>query len=265
MCGIISIIAEIKRWHVNGVFTAISIYAMLPVGLFMIIAGLMHIVNNVRDLKDKKTERSRLGREKDYNKSNYEKYVAFVEKCETEFKKYENEQKELFEEYIRTANKITEKTMPIYNIMKKAFAGDILENDWEKVDVLIYYIESGRADTVKEALQIIETKKDSYKFSEVNREAAKHLRKMLESATSEFTDSLSSFCREICDKISVIGSEDIVSKTEHSENNDLSAEDFVKALLTNKDVKSKNLFADIKKMITESRMHKKVDDVVLKN
>ena len=74
----------------------------------------------------------------------------------TEYKDKENEMK-VFENKVKQENKVLEKVN--INLSDKLIStyNNLLDfRDWENLDLIIYYFETGRADSIKEALQIVD-------------------------------------------------------------------------------------------------------------
>lgn len=44
----------------------------------------------------------------------------------------------------------------VYSVLQKEYSSLLHERDWEYLDLVIFYLETGRADTMKEALQLVE-------------------------------------------------------------------------------------------------------------
>ncbi len=90
----------------------------------------------------------------------YEKQIRqnqkAIENLKTEYKDKENEMK-VFENKVKQENKVLEKVN--INLSDKLIStyNNLLDfRDWENLDLIIYYFETGRADSIKEALQIVD-------------------------------------------------------------------------------------------------------------
>lgn len=56
---------------------------------------------------------------------------------------------------------LVNKSTAVYNSLKESYGTLIAEADWENTDLLIFYLQSGRADTLKEALQLVDVQRQN--------------------------------------------------------------------------------------------------------
>jgi hypothetical protein len=68
----------------------------------------------------------------------------------------ENERKGTIETYQKQIDAVLQEAKRAYLALKKSFEKILDERDWQYVDVLIYYFQTGRATTVKESLQLLD-------------------------------------------------------------------------------------------------------------
>lgn len=68
-----------------------------------------------------------------------------------------NEIKEKNKEAAYEIKEISEKGLELYNLLVPEFSSMLDQRDWENVDLIIYLLETGRAETMKEALQQVDT------------------------------------------------------------------------------------------------------------
>ena len=65
--------------------------------------------------------------------------------------------------------------------MLELSAGIITEADWVNVDLLIFYLETGRADSLKEALLLVDKQRQTNQISHAIHEASVHVSTSIES------------------------------------------------------------------------------------
>ncbi|MCH5351749.1 MAG: hypothetical protein J1F39_07270, partial [Clostridiales bacterium] len=63
-------------------------------------------------------------------------------------------------------------TVELYKALQVTFSDMLDERDWENLDLITYYLETGRADTVKEALQLLDRQKQTNQIVAAVKEAA---------------------------------------------------------------------------------------------
>ena len=110
-----------------------------------------NIKNKRKQLQQLDGELSKL-RQNIYNKNYIEKAKFSAEREKT----LQKLKKELEDNRI-AANRI-------YDSIVSKFKNILALSDWENIDLLIYYISTGRADSLREALQLIDQKKQSEAF-----------------------------------------------------------------------------------------------------
>ena len=141
------------------------------------------IFQNIANIKESKTEiresRSEIPRLKNnifYEIEKLEKEVQQDIKEETaNLKALKKEHEELLlalsehEEKKEKENKkdatkiaaIAEESQAIYKKLAATYASTIMEDDWKNIDLLIFYLQSGRAESCKEALQLVDRQRQT--------------------------------------------------------------------------------------------------------
>ena len=64
------------------------------------------------------------------------------------------------------------------------------ESDWENVDLLIYYLDTGRADTLKEALGMVDRQRQTNQIVEAISVASKAIQSTIQSATMRLATAM---------------------------------------------------------------------------
>lgn len=68
----------------------------------------------------------------------------------------------------------------VVNALHKIGNGIISESDWKNIDLLIFYLSTGRADTLKEALQLADRQRQTEQITNVIAEATMYLKENLD-------------------------------------------------------------------------------------
>ena len=116
-------------------------------------------VDNYNDAKKKIEASYRL---KSQTREEIEKIESVKQENLAQVKEYEKEKKE-YDTLLVTTNKqqsiIQKKCKSIENALIKEFNGLLDIRDWENLDLIIYFYETGRADSIKEALQLVDVER----------------------------------------------------------------------------------------------------------
>lgn len=98
---------------------------------------------------------------------------------------------------------LTESKM-IKFVMNENFDSVLHESDWGSIDLLIYYIETGRADSVKEALQLLDRQKQTNQIINAISEAKKSLVTTINTAMNRMSEALARSFSIISNQLSQI-------------------------------------------------------------
>ena len=79
----------------------------------------------------------------------------------------------------------------IENRLDKVYASRISKADWENIDLLIHYFETGRADTMKEALQLVDRQRQTNQITSAIYHAGRYIGQSLSSSMRELGSALS--------------------------------------------------------------------------
>ncbi|MBO5285798.1 MAG: hypothetical protein J6B16_02750 [Clostridia bacterium] len=94
--------------------------------------------------------------------------------------------------YKDTIKSIKTSSNNLFKTLKET-TNDLLDfRDWENIDPIIYYLETGRADNVKEALQLLDTAKQNNMIIETMTNATKQISVTLEYGIKGLSDKISS-------------------------------------------------------------------------
>lgn len=173
--GVIGAIVGIPVWLISTFWTmdfdSIGTFLLwgLIIGLGIGFVGgtIMYIVTSALDKsKGKKKEKKEFNDKVSKVKSeiiNAEHNLASNKKqlktLEGKTKTMALESETCFTTYKKVADTSVKASKVLYESLVKEYNDTIIESEWGNLDLIIYYIETGRADTVKEALQQMDNKK----------------------------------------------------------------------------------------------------------
>ncbi len=85
---------------------------------------------------------------------------------------------------------LAEKSEEINNALKDAYGVFIAESDWANIDLIIHYIETGRADTLKEALYQVDRERQNDRIVRAIHAASESICSHIDSAMRKMGDAL---------------------------------------------------------------------------
>ena len=113
-------------------------------GVGLVIIAIILIANAVRIKK----------RIKKRNKDNDEKYMSQFRSNSNQISLANSSISKMAEEYKKILLECSQRAAKVEKVLQKNYAHILSQDDWGSVDLLIYYLSTGRADTLKEALQL---------------------------------------------------------------------------------------------------------------
>lgn len=122
----------------------------------------------------------------------YEDYISLEpQRTDYEFYKYHNDvieaERKLKDEIIPSASATAKAAK---EALDKYTEGLLLEDDWKNVDLLIFYLKTGRADTLQDALLLVDKQQRTNQITEAISSAAKYIDTSLGKVSAKI-DSLS--------------------------------------------------------------------------
>ena len=163
--------STIKKWvpafiFNKGYFAQLFFLILLPFFLVLLIAVIILIVESkIRKNRNNKfylSELDKINKEKARLKILIEKEEKIVEREKTEQKEFKEQQRlnylTMKNEYENNSNLIISSAKDTYSKLVDKFKNMLDVRDWQYLDLIIYYIETGRADSIKEALLQVDRK-----------------------------------------------------------------------------------------------------------
>ncbi len=113
---------------------------------------------------------------------------ARLEEEVLELKKRNESSNKTVQKLIFLENRFNEEVIPKSTALSKSVkaamlemsAGILNECDWQNIDLLIFYLENGRADSLKEALQLVDKQRQTDQITYAIRDAGKHIATVLD-------------------------------------------------------------------------------------
>ena len=152
-----------------------------------------------------------------------ESYLKEIKKAESEREKQEIElakkaldpaNEAYYAEYVQERyneklKQFQEEVSPYYSArvdaitqaLRQQFGSILMEADWENVDLLIFYLNSGRADSLKEALQLVDRQRQTDQISSAIRTAAEHISFTMQSNTYRLAQVMTGCFSELSKQI----------------------------------------------------------------
>ena len=104
------------------------------------------------------------------------------------------------------------KLQPIYTATLKTYADMVDERDWKYLDVVIYYFETKRADSIKEALQLLDRLIQTNMIVSAVQNASKDIQSCIYNATRVLAGAIETACNRICSGLNgIVSSMDMQS------------------------------------------------------
>ena len=126
--------------------------------------------------------------------------------AEKELARLRQEGKQKKREVAEHKREVAKRTRPIYYALKESTESFISERDWENLDLVIYYFDTGRADTIKEALQLVDRQKQTDMIVNAIRQASSEITTMIVTATRAVISAVDVACEQICSRLDSIDS-----------------------------------------------------------
>lgn len=99
--------------------------------------------------------------------------------------------------YKEEANEVVPIIKIMYEALIREFNDDLDARDWQHLDLIIFYLETGRADTIKEALYQVDRQKQNDRLVEAIGEATELLCKTIKSSISSLQSSINENFRRL--------------------------------------------------------------------
>lgn len=151
--------------------------------------------------------------------------------------------------YLSLINPVYQMSGALYKTLQGQFAGLIDERDWQYLDLIIFYLETGRADTMKEALQLVEREMQSQHIIAAIQEATERICSTMRVAAERISAQLG----EISSQLQLIT---VQQQMQIGQNSRLiAAADMQNALLAKANTSMEQIMQDVSYMRNISIVH----------
>lgn len=113
--------------------------------------------------------------------------------------------KELVAKTCVSLEPLSTSTMALYKALQATFTPFLDERDWDNLDLLTYYIETGRADSVKESLQLLDRQKQTEQIVAAVKEAAGAICRTVNKGLNRLQNDMRKCFTVLSDQISEVG------------------------------------------------------------
>ena len=198
------IIAVGSKTTLGGVFGVIGFYILLPVAIIGFFSGVINLIHEKKSIKENMSRKDSFENRQAEAKRSYEMHSKDVERFNKALAEFRDEQSALKDQYDTIKAQALEITFPVYNALKKLTASLITERDWGNLDLVIYYFETGRAETIKEALQLVDRQKQTDAIIYAIEQVGNKISNMISTATVALMKTIKYACDEIVDNIRAV-------------------------------------------------------------
>ena len=174
-----------NSYYKDYIYVSIGIFAIiLIIGLIVStirVVGVKketktNIKNTEKSIRELKNELASYQLEKNASKKVLDKYVAIA-----------NEKRAVFE---KERTRLTKLSQDMYDRLVAQFKTVLDIRDWQHIDLVIFYFETGRADTLKEALQQVDRKVQTDEIIEAIETAGQNISSTIRMSMNELRGDL---------------------------------------------------------------------------
>lgn len=193
----IAILNNIAGYSAIGAILIVLGIIMLIYFRWKILDSDVEIANINMSIKRKQETKNKYIKQKEFIRTSKE----ILEKAVAELAKIREEKAELAEEL-----------RPVYYATVDAYADMVDERDWKYLDVVIYYFETKRADSIKEALQLLDRLIQTNMIVSAVQNASKDIQSCIYNATRVLAGAIETACNRICSGLNgIVSSMDMQS------------------------------------------------------
>lgn len=141
-----------------------------------------------------------------------------------------------------------------YRALKKEYTPDLDERNWKNLDLIIYALETGRADTLKEALKFVDGELRTRRIERAIDAATTQICDTIRSSIASLEATVQNCCNRISMQIEEIGGKILATNQQilTTQRELLSEQRFTNALLEKASVSSAQLMEDVNKIRSNS-------------
>ncbi|MDE6870255.1 MAG: hypothetical protein K2J75_05955 [Clostridia bacterium] len=206
----------------------VSIVPLVVVGILLAVICLVGIFFINRQRKEAK--KISINVSEKLNK--FDTCINNIEECRDIINKCDDKYQPIMRDISETGNSV-------YIALEKEFGKLVDVRDWKYIDVLIYYFETGRADSIKEALQLLEREIQTERIIGAIDSATKRIRSAIKIAVNTISGQLGVISNQLTQSIALQKTQ--IAQTQML----LSQENMRNALIAKSNVTSEKLMQDV--------------------
>lgn len=186
-----------KRMHPTFENSYYKNYIYVSIGIFAIILIIGLIVSTIRVVGENCSEKKE-------TKTNIKSAEKSIRELKNELASYQlekNASKKVLDKYVAIANekravfekdrtRLTKLSQDMYDRLVAQFKTVLDIRDWQHIDLVIFYFETGRADTLKEALQQVDRKVQTDEIIEAIETAGQNISSTIRMSMNELRGDL---------------------------------------------------------------------------
>ncbi len=186
-----------KRMHPTFENSYYKNYIYVSIGIFAIILIIGLIVSTIRVVGENRSEKKE-------EKANIKSAENSIRELKNELASYQlekNASKKVLDKYVAIANekravfekertRLTKLSQDMYDRLVAQFKTVLDIRDWQHIDLVIFYFETGRADTLKEALQQVDRKVQTDEIIDAIKTAGQNISSTIRMSMNELRGDL---------------------------------------------------------------------------
>lgn len=202
-----------------------------------------------------------------YNKTcnEYEKEIkdlmSFISEWDEDIQKYKKEldeasqklikSKQDLEMYTKKRNEVvipnsTRMAKSIKKALDMQFENILVEKDWENADLIIFYLQTGRADSLKEALLLVDQQRQADQITAAICNAAEYLAREIRAVVGHLEGTITRCCSDLSNQINQNHNELMSMMSEVVNTTNMSADQIRQAVIDSSQKQSDELIRELR-------------------
>lgn len=207
-----------RLYQIVGMFCALvaGILVVITVGVDLFafaffIYSLVCVVKDKKrfnkDKKDSLNRHAKISRENAKNNEQVANELKSIDSNTAKLPQVRKEAQKVLDERNAIVNSLVKYCNEYYKALLQEFNPLLDERDWKNLDLVIYELETRRADSVKEALQLVDRELQTERIERTIGEATKAICYTVARGFNELQSTVKICCDRICDRLDDISSQ----------------------------------------------------------
>lgn len=185
----------------EGPMDYVTLIALLLIPLILIIIALKKSRRVARKKQELKNYTDSLNQRRESEKRIYESKRNIAQSNIDQLPQVRKEAQKILDERNRIINPLVKYCNEYYKALLQEFNPLLDERDWKNLDLVIYELETRRADSIKEALQLVDRELQTERIERTIGEATKAICYTVARGFTELQSTVKICCDRICDKL----------------------------------------------------------------